>query len=336
MPLRTTVIGSYPKPPGTPVPGWFQDRKVNPDEPTKTYTDVIRAQSEDTAKKLDEATQAVVREQVQIGIDIPTDGEVRREHYIYYHLRHIGGFDFDKLTVKTMRDGSWQAQVPTVVAALTPGEPFLPQDWQTAQAVTAHPVKITIPGPLTIIDSTADAHYGDNETLAMALAEIINTEVRALADAGCTWIQIDEPIFARHPRNALDYGVTALSRCFQGVPGHLNRAVHICCGYPGDIDLEDFPKADARAYFDLAAALDAAPVDAVSIEDAHRHNDLSLLDQFSDTSVILGVVNIAQTRLETPAEIARRLTAALRHIDAECSEERRVGKGCRSRLSAYH
>ncbi len=225
MSLRTTVIGSYPKPPGTPVPGWFQDRKVNPNDPTKTYTDFIRAQSEDTAKKLDEATRAVVREQVQIGIDIPTDGEVRREHYIYYHLRHIGGFDFDKLTVKTMRDGSWQAQVPTVVAALTPGEPFLPQDWRTAQAVTAHPVKITIPGPLTIIDSTADAHYGDNETLAMALADVINTEVRVLADAGCTWIQIDEPIFARHPRNALDYGVAALSRCFQGVAPSTSAAV---------------------------------------------------------------------------------------------------------------
>ncbi len=317
MPLKTTMIGSYPKPPGTPVPGWFQDRRVNPDEPTKTYSDFIRSQSPDAATQLDEATQAVVREQVKIGIDIPTDGEVRREHYIYYHLRHIGGFDFDKLTVKSMRNGGWHAQVPTVVGALTPGEPFLPQDWRVAQAVTDHPVKITIPGPLTIIDSTADAHYGDNEQLAMALAEVINVEVLALAAAGCKWIQIDEPVLARHPQNALKYGIAALSRCFEGVPDTVNRAVHICCGYPSDLDLEDFPKADAHAYFDLAAALDAASVDAVSIEDAHRHNDLSLLNQFKRTSVILGVINVAQTRIEDADDIAGRLTAALFHIDAE-------------------
>ncbi len=317
MPLRTTTIGSYPKPPGTPVPGWFQDRKVNPNEPTKTYTEFIRDQAADAGERLDQATQAVVREQAEIGIDIPTDGEVRREHYIYYHLRHIQGFDFDRLTGKTMRDGSWQAQVPTVVGKLAAGRPFLPQDWRVAQAVTDHPVKITVPGPLTIMDSTADAHYGDNRELAMALATVLNAEIRALAEAGCIWIQVDEPIFARQPQNALDYGVAALSRCFEGVPDHVNRAVHICCGYPGALDLEDFPKADAHAYFDLAAALEAAPVDAVSLEDAHRHNDLSLLDQFTDTSVILGVINVAQTRVEGTIEIAERLTAALEHIDAE-------------------
>ena len=299
------------------MPGWFQDRTVNPDEPTKTYTEFVKAQTPDSARQLDEATQAIVHEQVDAGIDIPTDGEVRREHYIYYHLRHIGGFDFDRLTVKSMRNGGWHAQVPTVVGELAAGAPFLPQDWRTAQAVTDRPVKITIPGPLTIIDSTADAHYGDNEALAMALAEVINVEVLALADAGCKWIQVDEPVFARHPQNALKYGVAALSRCFEGVPSQVNRAVHICCGYPSDLDLEDFPKADAHAYFDLAAALDAASVDAVSLEDAHRHNDLSLLDQFKQTSVILGVINVAQTRVEDAKDIAERLTAALDHIDAE-------------------
>ena len=119
---------------------------------------------------LDQATREVVREQADIGIDIPTDGEVRREHYIYYHLRHIEGFDFNKLTVATMREGSWKAEVPTVIGPLREGPPFLPQDWRVAQSSTDRPVKITVPGPLTIIDSTANAFYASQQELAFRLS----------------------------------------------------------------------------------------------------------------------------------------------------------------------
>ena len=142
-----------------------------------------------------------------------------------------------------------------------------------------------MPGPLTIIDSTADVYYGDEAALAAALACVLNTEIRALAEAGCRWIQIDEPVFARKPRETLDYGISALTRCFEGVPDSVNRAVHICCGYPNVVDQDSFHKADQRAYCQLANALDAAPVDAISIEDAHRHNNLDLLGLFSNSTV---------------------------------------------------
>ena len=317
MPLRTTTVGAYPKPANVPLRGWGEDHVVSRDQPTKAYTEFDRHQPDDAEKLFDGASRAVVREQVALGIDIPTDGEIRREHYIYYHLRRIGGFDFDHLTDKTMRDGSWRAWVPTVVGELSAGPPFLPRDWRIAQSVTDNAVKITVPGPMTIIDSTADAYYGDEARLAAALARVLNVEIIALAEAGCRWIQIDEPVFARKPLEALDYGIAALTRCFDGVPDSVNRAVHICCGYPNAVDQDQFAKADRRAYFQLAEALDAAPVDAISIEDAHRHNDLGLLDLFAKSTVILGVINIANSKVESVPEIADRLRAALAHIDAE-------------------
>ena len=315
--IRTTTIGSYPKPDYTPVPGWFEIRDIHRKSPTRTYSAFLRDRPHNAEELLDRATREVVREQAGIGIDIPTDGEVRREHYIYYHLRHIEGFDFDNLTVATMRDGSWKAEVPTVVAPLREGPPFLPQDWRIAQSSTDHPVKITVPGPLTIIDSTANAFYESQRDLAFALADVLAVEIERLASAGCRWIQVDEPLFARSPDKALAYGVEALDRCFARVPAEVNKVVHICCGYPSALDLSEYPKADPRAYFDLAAAIDQSSVDAVSIEDAHRHNNLALLEQFAGTTIILGVVNIAQTRVETPDEIRARLVAALDHIDRD-------------------
>ncbi len=317
MPLRTTTIGSFPKPDYVPFKDWFSVRDVSREHPTRTYDDFLRSERADAQALLDRGTQEVVRDQAAAGIDIPTDGEVRREHYIYYHCRHIVGFDFENLTGKTMRSGSWQAHVPTVTEAVSAGDPFLAEDWRTAQAATTNPVKITVPGPMTIMDSTADAHYGDPAQLAMALAAALNVEIRRLAEAGCEWIQVDEPVFARYPDRALDYGVEALGQCFHGMPAATKRAVHICCGYPSELDMEGYAKAEQSAYFDLADALELAPIDAVSIEDAHRHNDLTLLERFPTTRIIFGVINISKSGIESVDEIRARLEAALQHIDPE-------------------
>lgn len=315
MPLLTSTIGAYPKPDYAPVQGWYERRYGHQDNPTGAYSDYLRQRSAESEAAFDRATEEAVRDQVAAGIDIPTDGEVRREHYIYYHLRHVDGFDFEELTDQVMREGAWRARVPTVVGQLSAGSPFLAEDWRKAQAATDCPVKITVPGPLTIIDSTADAFYGDPRRLAMALADALNVEIRRLAEAGCQWIQVDEPVFARQPQRALDFGIEALARCFHEVPGRTRRVVHICCGYPAKLDDEDYAKADRGAYGVLADALDAAPVDAISLEDAHRHNDLALLERFATSSILLGVVGIARTRVEPVEEIRTRLLDALEHID---------------------
>jgi 5-methyltetrahydropteroyltriglutamate--homocysteine methyltransferase len=236
---------------------------------------------------------------------------------VHYHLRHLGGIDFSTLTERKTRGGSWVAKIPTVTGKITTGPNFLADDWKRAQANTDRPVKITMPGPMTILDSVVDKHYPDPQSLAADLADALNYEARSLADAGCKFIQIDEPVFARKAADAKAWGVAILARAFEGIGPDVTRVVHMCCGYPSGLDLEDFPKAPRASYFELAKDIDAEDIDCVSIEDAHRHNDLTLLEHFAKTSVILGVVQIAATRIETVEEIRQRLKNALDHIDKD-------------------
>ena len=315
--LLTTTIGAYPRPDYVDLPDWFRDGGPNTDDPTGRRTALRRQSGDDVEEMLARATREAVRDQVDAGVDIPTDGETRRENYIHYHCRYLAGIDFDRLTEKEMRTGAWTANVPTITGPIEAGAPFLPREWRIAQAATERPVKITVPGPLTITDSIADVYYGDERKVGEALAEALNAEIRALADAGCRWIQIDEPLFARWPDKALAYGLDNLERCFHRVPAPVVRTIHMCCGYPAKLDQEDYPKSDQGTYFTLADALADTSIHAVSIEDAHRHNDLALLEHFASSRVILGVVAIAKTRVEPVDEIVDRLEAALEHIDAD-------------------
>lgn len=314
MPLRTTTIGSYPKPLGAPAPTSF-DQRTGTWTATREHNAYLDRRPPGADAALDAAVREVVAEQAAVGIDVPTDGEIRREHYIYYHCRHLAGFDFARLAYKSMRDGGWRDEVPVITGPVRAAEPFLPRDWRAAREGTDRPLKMTLPGPLTIVASTADEFYGDERRLAEALADALNAEILALEAAGCRFIQIDEPVYAREPAKANELGIELLARCFHGVGSEVTRAVHVCCGYPSGLDVDDYPKADPESYFLLADALDAAPVDWVSIEDAHRHNDLRLLERFERTAVVLGVVDIARTRVESADEIEQRLRAAREHID---------------------
>jgi len=315
MPIRTTTIGAYPKPEYVPVSDWFREESTVAKDPTRALDNCIECQDPGAVELLDRATHEVVREQDQLGIDIPGDGEVRRENYIHYHCRNLDGINFSRLTPKAMRDGQWMAAVPTITGPIKSRTGFLVRDWRVAQASTERPVKITLPGPLTIIDSTYNAFYEDERKLAADLAAALNTEVRRLARAGCRWIQIDEPIFAREPDKALAFGIENLEGCFHGLPQEVIRTIHICCGYPDRVDSRQYEKAPSQNYFRLAPALNEAALDAISIEDAHRPNDLSLLELFRHQIIILGVIGIARSRIESVDEIAARLRKALDHID---------------------
>ena len=316
MPLLTTTVGAFPKPDYLKLPDWFRNGGPSGADPTTAYSDFMRAPPADLEASLRLATEEVVRGQVEAGIDVPSEGELRRDDYIHYHCRHLGGFDFDNLVEKEMRTGAWTAKVPAVTGPIEADAPFLPADWRAAQAVTRRPVKITLPGPLTVADTVADRHYGDDRKLGAAMAAALKREIHALAAAGCRWIQIDEPLFARYPEKALAFGLDNLERAFEGTPPEVTRVVHMCCGYPDKLDETDYLKADHGAYFALAEALERSSIHAVSIEDAHRHNDLSLLEHFPSKTVILGAVAIARSRVETVEEIRERLSGALQHIDA--------------------
>ncbi len=317
MPLTTTTIGAYPKPKSVKIPDWFDPGAMDSSTTTRDYVAAIEKLGAEAEQIIADGVRQVIADQVACGIDIPTDGEVKRENYVHYHCRHLSGFDFDNLTHRVLRGGAYETDLPTVRGRVAAEAPFLPDDWELAQSFTDRPVKMTLPGPMTITDTAADEFYGDAKALGRDLAEALNQEVLALAKAGCRYIQIDEPLFARKPKEALDYGLEHIERCWQGVPAGVTKVMHMCCGYPNHLDQEDYAKADPKAYFDLAGAVDESVVDAVSIEDAHRHNDLSLLDLFRNTRVIFGVIAIARSRVETVEEVRERLQAALEHLPAE-------------------
>ena len=314
--MLTTTIGAYPKPEEVPIRDWFQmDGGPDTPEPTAGYAETVRQYGERLQEILDRATIQVVREQVELGVDIPTDGEIRRENFVHYHCRHLLGIDFETMSERQMR-ARYQALLPTIVGPIQAGPPFLVRDWRVAQSATRQPVKITVPGPLTIGDSVADDYYRDDaRSRGAALADALNVEIRRLADAGCPVIQVDEPAFARNFDDALAFGAEHLERCFHKVPPTTERVVHVCCGYPDALDAEDDPKASNEAYLELAGVLDEVAIDAVSIEDAHRPNDLALLERFARKKVILGVIAIGCSRIEEVDEVRDRLRAALGHID---------------------
>jgi 5-methyltetrahydropteroyltriglutamate--homocysteine methyltransferase len=308
--VLTTTIGTFPK------PDYLSHREWGRMETATTF-DASYFDDRELETGFILATRAAVRAQVEAGVDVPTDGEMRREHYIFYHLRHLAGVDFENPGRREIRSGAWERDVPRIIESVRPRGKFLPYDYQIAQSYSSQPVKITVPGPMTIADTVVDDHYGDPRVLNRELADVLNVEIRALVDAGCRHIQVDEPVFARKTEEALAFGIDDLERCFAGVPADVQRIVHLCCGYPRHVDQpdEDVYKADPAAYFDLAGALDQAAVNTVSIEDAHRPSDLRLLELFEDKTVILGLVAIAKSHVEPVEEIRARLVEALDHID---------------------
>ena len=237
--MKTTTIGAYPRPSYLKIPDWFQNIDNTPIDWDRAWK-LLGNQKDKLIKK---ACQEVIKEQETIGIDIITDGEVRRENYVLYHCRHLKGINFSKLTKKAVRSGSYVSWFPTIISKITAGESFLPKEWKMSQSFTKLPVKFTIPGPMTISDNTSNEHYSDLKTMGIDLGNAINIEIKRLVDAGCKYIQVDEPLFARKPSEAIDYGIDNLERCFHGCPKEIVKIVHICCGYPNVLDVVDYPKA---------------------------------------------------------------------------------------------
>jgi 5-methyltetrahydropteroyltriglutamate--homocysteine methyltransferase len=151
--------------------------------------------------------------------------------------------------------------------------------------------------------------------MGIDLGNAINTEIKRLVDSGCRYIQVDEPLFARKPSEAIDYGIDNLERCFHGCSKEIIKIAHICCGYPNKLDSVDYPKAPLKSYWKISEALNNSTIDQISLEDAHRNNNLSLLEKFDSKTIILGVVKIASSEIETEEKINQRVQQALEYID---------------------
>jgi len=315
--MLTTVIGAYPKPSFLQLPDWFNaEGGTDTLKPTVNYDDAIKKMGQEAESIFLKAAKEVIEDQIECGIDIITDGEVRRENYIHYHCRHLKGIDFNQLTKKVARTGNYECLLPTIVNAIEAQDSFLVHDWSLAQNISSQPVKITIPGPMTITDTVANEYYTSNNQLGKDLAKAINVEIKRLVAAGCKYIQVDEPLFARKPQEAIDYGIENLAKCFDGIENSgVEKITHICCGYPDKLDAVNYPKAPLNSYHKIAKQLDGSIIDTVSIEDAHRYNDLNLLESFKKTKIILGLIKIASSVEETIDEIQIRIEKALNHID---------------------
>ena len=314
MPIKTTCLGAFPKPDYLPIKDWF--KVTHADE---NYTDeVVNSWTDDPA--LDplfaRATREAVEEQIACGIDIPTDGEQRRENYVHYQCRYMEGFDFENLEHRVLRNGAYESDLPAIRGQVKAGRSVLPRDYRQAQSFSSRPVKLTMPGPMTIIGTVADCFYNDDKKLAFDLADALNREALALAEAGCLHIQVDEPLFARKPEDADAFGIEALERVFHNMPEHVTRTSHMCCGYPEHIDQPEYPKADHNVYHQLVDALDGR-IDALSIEDCHCHNDLSLFEKFRKTIAIVGFVDIAVSQIEAVDQIAARMREVLTVLPPE-------------------
>ena len=317
--MLTTVIGAYPKPDYLKITDWFNAKGgTDTANPTKFYENEIKKMGSNAELIFNKAAKEVIRDQLDCGIDIITDGEIRRENYIHYHCRYLNGVDFNTLTEKVARTGNYKCWLPTITNKISAADPFLVDEWKNNQSLSNKPVKVTIPGPMTITDTIANTYYKSDEEMGYDLAIAINTEIKRLVDAGCKYIQVDEPLFARKPDNALAFGIKNLEKCFDGVnQSDVEKITHICCGYPDKIDAVDYPKAPLDSYKKIAKALDSSKIDSVSIEDAHRYNDLSLLKNYKNTKIIFGVIKIASSKIETVKEIESRINETLKFISKE-------------------
>lgn len=319
-PLETTTIGAFAKPAYLPISDWFdlarQTGSMSTSKTTLKYSMDVKKNEDAHEVLFIRAAKEIIDIQLRSGISIPTDGEVRRENYIHYHCRHLDGFDFDNLEHRKLRDDAYETDLPAIRSRIRhSAKPYSSHDYKASQTVSPKPVKFTLPGPLTIMDTTADCFYANRAELNADLASTINKEILALVDAGCSYIQIDEPLFARNVKDALDFGMEGLERCFHGVPKSITRIVHMCCGYPDHLDDVNYKKADPLSYHQLSRCIDEAEFDQISIEDKHCCNDLLLLEKFEYKTVIFGSVAIASSRLETVEEVVARLKAALNFID---------------------
>lgn len=320
--LTTTTIGSFPKPDYVPVEDWFDAARnkgvMDTALVTQNYTGYQQKKNANDEALFIKAAKEVIDIQIKAGIDIPTDGEVRRENYIHYHCRHLGGFDFTNLEYRVQRDGAYESNLPAIRGPVTHnGNFYAARDFLASQAVSSRDIKFTLPGPLTVMDTNADCFYDDRPRLNKDIAQTINQEILSLVEAGCKYIQVDEPLFARQRDDALSFGSEGIESCFHNVPADVTKIVHICCGYPNHLDDHDYNKAPPDSYHYLAKSIDHMSIDQVSIEDAHCGNDLRLLDMFEKKTIIFGVIAVAKSRVEGIDEIKDRLNKALQHIDAD-------------------
>ena len=303
--LEPSIVGSLPK------PSWLAEPNV--------LKAPWRLSGDDLCAAQDDAVRLVVLEQEEAGLAIVTDGEVRRRHYIWGFLDGLTGVDTDRLAMQRSRGGRYSesTEVARVIGAVERRRPVFLDACRFARAITDRMLKVTLPGPMTIVDSVADEFYHtDRKSLAMRFARILNAEARELASAGADVVQFDEPCFNIYLDEVEGWGIEALEQCMDGVAAR--KAVHICYGYGTPAVLAwKTRNTDWGHYGATLPLLARSNVDQVSVECAASGVDLSVLRELNGKDVLLGAIDVGTEEVETADVVAARIRGALEHVPAE-------------------
>ncbi|HYS48543.1 MAG TPA: methionine synthase [Xanthobacteraceae bacterium] len=301
--FETTIAGSLPK------PSWLA-------EPNKLWAPWRLSGADlDDAKR--DATLLAVKEQEDAGIDIVGDGEQSRQHFVHGFLEAVDGIDFARKVEMGIRKDRYKAIVPTVASALSLKRRVHATEARLARAHTRRKLKFTLPGPMTIVDTIADAHYGDRVKMAMAFADLLNAEARGLEADGVDVIQFDEPAFNVYMDEVKEWGVAALHRAIEGLTA--TTAVHICYGYgiKANLDWKTTLGGEWRQYEAIFPVLAASRIDQVSIECRNSHVPMSLLALLEGKDVLVGAIDVASDAIETPEEVAATIGEAMQYVPRE-------------------
>ena len=301
--LPTTVVGSYPQ------PDWLIDRDVlmANSPPRVRMREVWRVDERFLEAAQDDATRLAIADMERAGLDIVSDGEIRRESYFNRFATALSGIDIDQPGIVLNRSGK-QTPVPRVTGKVKRLRPVEKRDAEFLRRHTSRAIKITLPGPFTMTQLAKDEHYGDERALAMDYADAVNEEARDLAAAGADFIQLDEPYLQAHPDKARSYGVEAIERALAGIARP--TIVHMCFGYA-------YVVKDKPSGYSFLPELDRSSAAQISIEAAQPRLDLAILSALPKKTLMVGVLDLGDTAVESPATIEARIAAALAHVPAE-------------------
>jgi len=300
--LPTTVVGSYPQ------PDWLVDRALlRTMVPRVRVHELWRVQEPYLAQAQDDATLLAIRDMEAAGIDIITDGEMRRESYSNRFATALEGVDIEHPGSTINRTGT-RSVVPRIAGPIRRTHPVEVRDVEFLRRNTDRKIKITLPGPFTMAQQAQDDYYKDEEALAMAYAAAVNEEIRDLKKAGADVIQLDEPWLQARAERAARYGVKAINRALQGIGG--TSVVHLCFGYAAAVK-------DKPPGYSFLAQLAETSASQISIEAAQPRLDLAILESLAPKQVMVGVIDLGSNEIETPEQVATRIRAALKHVPAE-------------------
>ena len=300
--LPTSTAGSLPK------PAWLAE--------PETLWSPWKLQGTELIDGKQDALRVALQEQQQAGVDIVSDGEQTRQHFVTTFIEHLNGVDFENRKTVTIRN-RYEASVPSVIGPVSRSKPVFVEDAKFLRSQTKQPIKWALPGPMTMIDTLYDAHYQSREKLAWEFAKILNQEAKELEAAGVDIIQFDEPAFNVFFDDVNDWGIKCLERAIEGLK--CETAVHICYGYgiKANTDWKQTLGNEWRQYEEVFPKLQKSNIDIISLECHNSRVPIELLALIRGKKVMVGAIDVASNEIETPEEVAHTLREALKYVDAD-------------------